>query len=438
MEALITDVPGKASCEAESLSAILEAGAPVVELDAERLNTAISWIYDAVMTLQQQCSTMNTQIGRLEGATASGGKSEDSGAEVHRQVMDLHAAHTEIHHQLLQTSSRIAQIEKHPVILSRELNFGGDANWKGDIEGQITQQKAAHTRLNQDMTASAKKHDELKDTLLQLQQQLHQSRRTEDILSSFMSGVNNIGASKVGEDGPNSAQEDRIKASEKGILSMVRSGKTIESRLAEIEMNSGGKVLARLQAAEDNLRKLNIDELNQVQPALVVHRKEQHIFNEDMHRELQELKCLVGCLEACVPQETRKAIALFKRAVGADGVAASNAPESPMELELEGKILILREEMENKLRAAEATIADQCEHVNTIVRGLERKQEMLDGKFDDFRCAKVPAAAESRPGSDQTSRSADGGAAARGISSGSQVKLKGLPPGWEQKAKASS
>merc|ERR1711920_92515 len=166
--------------------------------------------------------------------------------------------------------------------------------------------------------------------------------------------------------------------------------------------------------------KLNIDELNQVQPALVVHRKEQHIFNEDMLRELQELKCLVGCLEACVPQETRKAIALFKRATGADGVSAPSAPESPLELELE-----------NKLRVAEATIADQCEHVNTIVRGLERKQEMLDGKFDDFRSSK--AAPASRPGSEPTLQ----GAAPRGSSGGSQGRLQGLPPGWEQKQKGS-
>merc|ERR1712151_1215248 len=95
-------------------------------------------------------------------------------------------------------------------------------------------------------------------------------------------------------------------------------------------------------------------------------------------------------------------------------------------------ILILREEMETKLRAAEATVADQCEHVNTIVRGLERKQEMLDGKFDDFRSNNA-AAVKSRPGSEPTLQ----GTAPRGSNGGVQAKLNGLPPGWEQKPKAS-
>jgi len=133
-----------------------------------------------------------------------------------------------------------------------------------------------------------------------------------------------------------------------------------------------------------------------------------------------------------VPQETRKAIALFKRATGADGVSAPTAPESPLELELEGKILILREEMENKLRVAESTIADQCEHVHTIVRGLERKQEMLDGKFNDFRSSNVGLAG-SRPGSEPTLPAAG----ARVSSAGAQAKLPGLPPGWEQKSRPS-
>merc|ERR1712150_71025 len=154
-------------------------------------------------------------------------------------------------------------------------------------------------------------------------------------------------------------------------------------RLCEIERNSGAKISVRLKDIESVLKRLNVDELSEVQPALVTHRREQMIFNEDMHRELQELKCLVGCLEACVPQETRKAIALFKRATGADGVAANNAPDSPLELELEGKILILREDMENKLRASKELISDQCEHVNKIVRSLEWKQEALDSKFED-------------------------------------------------------
>merc|ERR1712190_262031 len=109
-------------------------------------------------------------------------------------------------------------------------------------------------------------------SLAQLQDQLHQSRRTEDIFSAFMSGAHKVGANEIGEEGPLSLIEERIQASEKSILGMVRGGTSVESRLAEIEMNSGGKVIQRLQNAEDLLKKLNIDELNQVQPALVVHR----------------------------------------------------------------------------------------------------------------------------------------------------------------------
>merc|ERR1719323_1755137 len=100
---------------------------------------------------------------------------------------------------------------------------------------------------------------------------------------------------------------------------------------------------------EERLRPLNVEELCSVPPTLTTYKREQTVFNEDICRELKELKCVLGCLEACVPTETRKAIQLFKRAAGAPGGSSVDIPATPVEMELEGKIAILREEVQKLL-----------------------------------------------------------------------------------------
>merc|ERR1712216_1111554 len=102
--------------------------------------------------------------------------------------------------------------------------------------------------------------------------------------------------------------------------------------------------------------------------------------SRDLAREVKELKVVVGCVEACIPRETRKAVQLFKRAAG-----SSDAPQSPREFEIESKILALREEMETQIQDAAASLTDGRERMTAIVRGLEKKQEILESHLEDVR-----------------------------------------------------
>merc|ERR1711933_645297 len=117
----------------------------------------------------------------------------------------------------------------------------------------------------------------------------------------------------------------------------------------------------------------------QVHPTIQRFRTDNEIFTEDIRRDMQELKVLVGCLEACIPKETRNAVNLFKRAVA----VVDEQPHSPRHLQLEGQILALREDMEARMTGAEDSCGDQCGKVTEIVRSMERKQELWESKLHD-------------------------------------------------------
>jgi len=128
---------------------------------------------------------------------------------------------------------------------------------------------------------------------------------------------------------------------------------------------------------------LDLKDLGQVRPDFMKQKREQKKICDDLRKDMQELKCLVGCLEACVPQETRKAVALFKRAAGA--AVAQQGPVSPREFELDRKLLELRSEVESQMQGVAETVGDGKEYMNQIVRGLERKQELMEGRLHDVR-----------------------------------------------------
>merc|ERR1712039_1095681 len=98
----------------------------------------------------------------------------------------------------------------------------------------------------------------------------------------------------------------------------------------------------RVCKVEKDLRGLNVKDLGRVRPELVEHKAHQEVISRDLHNEINELKCIVGCVEACIPRETRKAVQLFKRAAA----ASDGPPSSPREFAIESKILELREEMQ--------------------------------------------------------------------------------------------
>jgi len=223
---------------------------------------------------------------------------------------------------------------------------------------------------------------------------------------------------------PQEEREDPLASFEKKAKSSFsgRQGTNLDLRLRSVEKNAPAGSGERLVEVEKVIKKLDPDTLARVPPTLVEYRREQQAFNEDTHRAVQELKCLVGCLEACVPQETRKAIALFKRAAGAD----APVPSSPREFELQSKILLLREDVQVRLSEAESKVSDQCEHVVQIVKGLEKQHVRLQEDLERLRLGEAPSAGAdaSPPGS-----SPGGG-------SGAEKPPRAAaspPPGWEAK-----
>lgn len=222
---------------------------------------------------------------------------------------------------------------------------------------------------------------------------------------------------------PQEDREDPLEVFERKAKSSFsgKQGSNLDLRLRSVEKNAPADSGERLVEVEKVIKKLDVDTLGRVPPTLVEYRREQQAFNEDTHKAVQELKCLVGCLEACVPQETRKAIALFKRAAGADV-----PPASPREFELQSKILLLRDDVQVRLANAESKVSDQCEHVVQIVKGLERQHGLLKEDLERLRLGEAPAAgADASP-----SGSSPGGGS--GAEKPPHVAAA-PPPGWEAK-----
>merc|ERR1712172_325357 len=100
-----------------------------------------------------------------------------------------------------------------------------------------------------------------------------------------------------------------------------------EARLRKLESANAmpadvGEQVKKLQL---DFRALDISDLTRIRPDVSLFQKQREALSEDLTREVKELKCLVGCMEACIPRETRKAVQLFKRAAG----STDQAPASP-------------------------------------------------------------------------------------------------------------
>jgi hypothetical protein len=163
-----------------------------------------------------------------------------------------------------------------------------------------------------------------------------------------------------------------------------KGGGCLEPRLAALEKaatEAGSTGLGdRIKKVEQDIKTLDVKDLGKVRPDLTEHQRQSDVFQRDLLAEVNELKVVVGCVEACIPRETRKAVQLFKRAAG-----STDVPASPREFAIESKILVLREEMQGQIQEATTSLEDARERMTAVVKALEKKQEILESRMEDVR-----------------------------------------------------
>ncbi|CAJ1446098.1 unnamed protein product [Effrenium voratum] len=153
-----------------------------------------------------------------------------------------------------------------------------------------------------------------------------------------------------------------------------RKGLTLEGRLQQLEAMGSPEIANRVHRLETVLGKLDVDAVREVPPQLTIVKEDQETFKQDLRREVQELKVLVGCMEACVPKETRKAIQLFKRGAG----MPDEELISPESLKLQTDVISWREELQQQLTESETNAAQRWDGLNAQLVELEMKQEKVE------------------------------------------------------------
>lgn len=222
-------------------------------------------------------------------------------------------------------------------------------------------------------------------------------------------------------------------------------GLCMETRLKDLETISGGDLGTRLSKVEQRLKRIDVESLDTTLSSFQQYQQEQQVVGNDLRREVMELKTVVGCIEACVPKETRKAIQLFKRAAGAEGAARQITPRT---LDLEGKFLNHQQDVETRLAEAESRIADQCTKVTTVVKSLQYKQDNIRAEMTDLNeqleqeFSGGASRLGSRPGSSHSQHSVEGAPPgsqrAQGIVGRPLPGGRGPPAGWSSQSRLSS
>jgi len=321
---------------------------------------------------QQRLERLETSVAALRSSSRAGG-ADAAGTpevvpevgEVGRQLVELHRVQTEAHHRLLEVHERLSNLEQGTGMVEPLSPGGAEAHGQAPWEPPLVEVQSRTDELSQVSTAQAGQLQQLTKTLSGIAQ----------IISGDAMDFSDLQAATSG------GAVDKLAWLEKRVKALFDKGhgKPIEQRLRQLETDKGAQEVAqRLETLEKVLRKVDLEELGQVPPQLVIIQHEAENFRKDLRQEVQELKVVVGCIEACVPKETRKAIQLFKRAAGSTG----ESQVSPRALARAGEILMLREDMETRLRAAEVTVSEQCENITSVVKGLERKQDMMEWKIE--------------------------------------------------------
>eukprot|EP00930_Biecheleria_cincta_P034823 TRINITY_DN24010_c0_g1_i1.p1 TRINITY_DN24010_c0_g1~~TRINITY_DN24010_c0_g1_i1.p1 ORF type:complete len:653 (+),score=167.73 TRINITY_DN24010_c0_g1_i1:31-1959(+) len=298
--------------------------------------------------------------GSSEGKPASEEGLLDLGGDMAPHMVDLYKQQTDTHHQFLELQSRLSNLEES---LASGGIPGGRPLSPDDLgkswEEPLKELLSRNTSLGEELQDHAGKVSKL--------------GRAVDAVATYIGSTGGSRRNRNPGDDPLDWLEQRVHEWMKS-----REGVTIEARLHSLEGSE-----KRLASLEQVLGKLDVHEMQEIPPQLIIIRQDQEVFKKDLHQELQELKVIVGCIEACVPKETRKAIALFKRAAG----ASDELIVTPRTFKVESEILGLREDMETRLKAAEHHVSEQCDNMFIAVRGLEKKQDRLESQVQDVSAA---------------------------------------------------
>lgn len=311
-------------------------GSPLVEHEADRLQEAMTWVYKSVRTLQQQGPTVDSRL-----------------ASIQELLQGMAETNNAVQTQLATISSRVIKLEDQS---SHAIKKAEEAEQHRGVDQRHVASEIQ--RVQKDMQAMLRYIGGVDDSVPQVGE--------EPLLRTGSKG-----------ELPLAWLERRIEG-----LIAKEGGKSLETRLANLEKDGASDLSRRLKKIEQDFRLLDVQDLGKVRPDLTDYQKQQEEVSGDLAREMKELKVLVGCVEACIPRETRKAVDLFKRAAGS---SANQEPSSPREFAMEGKILALREEMESQIQGAADSLKSGRDHMTIIVKGLEKKQEMLESHMEEVR-----------------------------------------------------
>eukprot|EP00933_Yihiella_yeosuensis_P012287 TRINITY_DN12064_c0_g1_i1.p1 TRINITY_DN12064_c0_g1~~TRINITY_DN12064_c0_g1_i1.p1 ORF type:complete len:678 (-),score=195.45 TRINITY_DN12064_c0_g1_i1:51-2033(-) len=315
---------------------------------------------------------------------------ELSGEVIGKQLVELHKMQSEMHGRVLEVSSRVTVLEKGGGVVVPDDEKVEEPKKEPEVPNVVAEKLVA-------LTGSL------------------------DIISQYISGDVmgsdfSPAARKENAETDLNAMQQKLQRMEKRLSSFFgkkKGSKGLEARLKEFESFMGNQeVKNRLDAIDKTLGKVSMDVLKEVPPRLNTVEHEQEVLKKDLRREVQELKVIVGSLEACVPKETRKAIQLFKRAAGVN----EEFLISPEALSMDSKLLSLREDLESRLTKAETTVVEQVDNINKIVKGFERKQVAYEQKLG-IEVPTSPAKSEG-PSVPSTTQS---------------PAARALPTGWAQK-----
>lgn len=332
---------------------------------------------------------------RVAGLDSAGGAARE-GEDVHKQLVEVHRTHTEMHRQLLEVGARLELVEKSAPQAGRGGGGGADPKTVMDLAA-VT---ARVTRLETLNDATTERLGELdQNRLAEHKLNAKAIERVQLNLETFVKYVTGESLSRSRTDSrPDSQSSDRpgdegvegewpLAWLERRVEALIKKkgGASLEARLQGLEKAAaeGGStdLSNRVKQVEQQFSVLDVTDLGRVRPDLSQHQKQQEIFGRDLLKEVNELKVILGCVEACIPRETRKAVQLFKRASG----SADAVPQSPREFAMEGKILALREDLDAIKQDSNVSLESNRQQMTAVVKNLEKKQEMLASHVDDIR-----------------------------------------------------
>ncbi|CAE7475842.1 unnamed protein product [Symbiodinium sp. CCMP2592] len=309
---------------------------------------------------QLEQSLLSQRPPRTEASSSGPGVDGDA---VWQRFTDVDQAHIMTVQRISEMETRLARVEgKGPG--RRQRDGTGKLTQAGDWEVPMSELQSSHASLAEEVAAHVLPAvSTLRSTLTQITKYISGDAPEEDMATSLKS-VNAL-----------DWLQQRV-----GALTKEK-GHTLEARLQLLEQATGStEIFQKVQNLEQILGKLDVDAVNEVPPQLIIVKEDQEVFKQDLRREVQELKVLVGCMEACVPKETRKAIQLFKRGAGVSDEEFITAGG----LKLHADVEALREELQVRLADVETNSAqqhDSFDSLNSMVQDLETKQERLSSAF---------------------------------------------------------